>query len=130
MASVLDCCLIAPLTTGHSFTPNHVTSVTSEPTIFGMPAIPVTQPDGETALYLIVPQPVTAGWMAGKWNITSADGKTYTVTESKGRHWWCGCKSFEFAKRSCKRTLPTGQLVCKHIGSLFDRKYAPAEVGV
>lgn len=94
------------------------------PTLFGMPAVEVEQPDGEIVKYLIVAIPaVQDAWRS--WKVTSpkADGKsgTYVVSEYPSGRWGCDCPAHTLGKNRGGRWHKVKQNpVCKHARAVWD----------
>src|SRR5262245_41016961 len=85
------------------------------PTLFGLPAVPVRDADGNETLYLVRTLP-------GAWLLVKATGEEYVVTPAPGR-WKCSCADFRYRRR-----FDVNRPACKHILAIRDWLNAETEV--
>ncbi len=92
------------------------------PTIYGLEAVEVAQPDGEVLLYRIDvtacdPTAAVEEWAA--WLLTHESDRTCRVAEHTDGSWSCSCEDFKYRFRHVRRQAPGGP--CKHGLSLAVR---------
>lgn len=100
---------------------------TDTPTIFGLPAAAVTNPDGTEVLYLITEE-VPHRWECRAFQLTSPAGEVYRVAEIQGDGGFtCTCAAASLGKRrGGLRFMVRGVPTCKHCAS--PQTFGPADV--
>jgi len=86
-------------------------------TIYGIPAVDVLNPDGETVPYPYKPVAALPGeWAA--WLVTNPGGKVYRVSESPGGLWRCTCPHWHHRQRDAWREADFAAFADKHIAAV------------
>lgn len=108
------------------------------PTVYGQPAVTVTDPDGTDSPYVCRAVPAQGKeWKA--FELVKEDGTIYRVSEYPTGRFTCTCSAFKFDRGGKGRRYTVGtQRVCKHAFSIAherpevgtDEQHRPAGAGV